>query len=40
MRSRLVAQVFGEMSGTGLKEFIYAVFPELISMRWGEEIIL
>ena len=39
-RSVLVARVFGDMSGTRLKGFIYDYFPELTNMRWGEEIVL
>ncbi|HEX4952670.1 MAG TPA: hypothetical protein VF017_04655 [Thermoanaerobaculia bacterium] len=39
-RSRVVSQAFGDKSGTWLKDFIYATFPELIGMRWGEEIVL
>jgi len=39
-RSRVVAQVFGDMAGTRLKDFIYDQFPELTDMRWGEEISL
>ena len=39
-RSRVIAQVFGDTTGTRLKDFIYSVFPELTDMRWGEEIVL
>ena len=39
-RSRVVASAFGDYPGTRLKNFIYDVFPELINMRWGEEIVL
>ncbi len=39
-RSRVVAQAFGDLSGSRLKDFIYDVFPELTNMRWGEEIVL
>ncbi len=37
-RSVLTARAVGSMSATGLKAFIYEQFPELLSMRWGEEI--
>ncbi len=37
-RARLVAKTFGNRSGTALKDFVYATFPELTNMKWGEEI--
>lgn len=37
-RSKLVVDAVGGMSGTRLKEFIYQEFPEIVSMRWGQEI--
>lgn len=37
-RARLVAKSFGNRSGTDLKNFMYATFPELTDMKWGEEI--
>jgi hypothetical protein len=37
-RARLVAKSFGHRSGTDLKNFMYATFPELTDMKWGEEI--
>ena len=37
-RASLVAKSFGGQTGTGLKNFIYQTFPELLSMKWGEEI--
>ena len=37
-RSKLVVAAVGGMSGTRLKEFIYQEFPEIVSMRWGQEI--
>ncbi len=37
-RAKLVAKSFGNRSGTDLKNFIYATFPELTDMKWGEEI--
>lgn len=39
-RAKLVAKSFGNRSGTDLKNFMYATFPELIDMKWGEEIAL
>lgn len=40
VRSQLVVDAVGSMRATKLKEFIYQTFPELIDMRWGEEITL
>ncbi|MBK7583795.1 MAG: hypothetical protein IPI67_26825 [Myxococcales bacterium] len=40
VRSRVVTQAFGDLTGSRLKNFIYEVFPELTNMRWGEEIVL
>jgi hypothetical protein len=37
-RSALIAKAVGRMSATRLKDFIYEQFPELLDMRWGEEI--
>ena len=37
-RAKLVIRAFGSMSGTALKDFVYATFPEIISMRWGDPI--
>lgn len=37
-RANLVAKSFGNRSGTDLKNFVYATFPELTDMKWGEEI--
>lgn len=37
-RAKLVAKSFGNRSGTDLKNFMYDTFPELIDMKWGEEI--
>lgn len=37
-RSAVVANAVGSYSGTKLKEFIYDTFPELTSMRFGEDI--
>lgn len=37
-RSSVVAQAVGGYSGTKLKEFIYDTFPELTTMRLGEDI--
>ncbi|GAA5233529.1 hypothetical protein FOZ76_08430 [Verticiella sediminum] len=38
IRAKLVAKNFGNRSGTDLKNFVYDTFPELTSMKWGEEI--
>jgi hypothetical protein len=37
-RSAQVSKAVGSMSGTGLKDLIYEVIPELTGMNWGEEI--
>lgn len=37
-RAKLIAKAFGGYSGTRLKEFVYATFPELTDMKWGQEI--
>ncbi len=37
-RASLVARTFGSMSGSGLKDFVYATFPEITNMRWGDPI--
>lgn len=39
-RSKLVVDAVGGMGATKLKEFVYQTFPELVDMRWGEEIVL
>ena len=39
-RSKLVVSVVGKMPATRLKDFIYETFPELLDMKWGEEITL
>jgi hypothetical protein len=37
-RSQLVVSAVGSLTATKLKDFVYKTFPELITMRWGEEI--
>lgn len=39
-RSELVIKTFGGMSASGIKDFVYKVFPELGNMKWGEDILL
>lgn len=39
-RSDLVVKAVGRMPATRLKEFIYETFPELLTMKWGEQISL
>ncbi|MBN2267130.1 MAG: hypothetical protein JW725_02195 [Candidatus Babeliaceae bacterium] len=39
-RSHLVIRMFGSMSATAIKDFVYRVFPELETMKWGEDILL
>lgn len=38
LRSEIVNRTFGKMNPTSIKNFIYDVFPELETMKWGEEI--
>jgi hypothetical protein len=37
-RGELIADSVGAMSATDLRDFVYKQFPELLDMRWGEEI--
>jgi hypothetical protein len=37
-RAKFVASSVGDIPATRLKDFIYDVFPELTSMRWGSNI--
>jgi hypothetical protein len=37
-RSQLIAASVGTYSATKLKDFIYKVFPEIVTMEWGEHI--
>lgn len=37
-RAKLVTKTFGTMSGSALKDFVYATFPEITTMRWGDPI--
>lgn len=37
-RTVQVSQAVGSMSGSGLKDLIYQVVPEITGMNWGEEI--
>jgi hypothetical protein len=37
-RARVISRRFGSQSGSALMKFVYATFPELTNMRWGEEI--
>ena len=39
-RSSLIYRTVGSMPATGLKNLIYEVFPEIIDMKWGENIAL
>ncbi len=40
LSSALVVKAVGKMPATRLKEFIYDTFPELLTMKWGEQISL
>lgn len=37
-RSVFVSTAVGEYSATKLKNFVYEVFPEITTMKWGEKI--
>ena len=37
-RATAVVKTFGGYSATKLMNFVYEAFPELNSMRWGDEI--
>ncbi|WP_165070852.1 hypothetical protein [Paludisphaera rhizosphaerae] len=37
-RSDVIAKAFGGYSATKLKDFVYEVVPEIIDLKWGEEI--
>lgn len=39
-RSNLLYKAVGSMSATALKNFVYEVFPEIVDMKWGENITL
>ncbi len=39
-RSHLIAKAVGTMPATKLMDFIYDTFPEIIDLKWGEEISL
>lgn len=39
-RASIVELRFGKRNGTALKNFIYQTFPELLDMKWGEQIAL
>jgi len=39
-RSQIVHKAFGSYSASKIKNFIYKVFPELETMKWGDEITL
>lgn len=38
LRSELLIQAVGNYSATKIKNFIYEVFPEIVSLQWGEKI--
>lgn len=37
-RSDVIVKAVGSMSATRLKDFVYEAIPEIIDMKWGEEI--
>ncbi len=40
VRSGLIYQTVGSMPATALKNLVYEVFPEIVNMKWGENIAL
>lgn len=39
-RSDLTVRAIGAYSATRLKDFVYETIPEIVDMKWGEEIVL
>lgn len=39
-RGQVIVKTFGNFSASRIKDFVYQVFPELETMKWGEEIVL
>jgi hypothetical protein len=39
-RSDIAVKAVGDLSATRLKDFVYETVPEIIDMKWGEEIAL
>jgi hypothetical protein len=39
-RGELITKAVGGLPATKLKDFIYETFPEIINMKWGEDITL
>ena len=37
-RGTIISKRFAKFSGTKLKDFMYQTFPELLSLKWGENI--
>lgn len=37
-RADVVLKSVGAMSATRLKDFVYEAIPEIVDMKWGEEI--
>ncbi len=37
-RSQLIVKAVGNLSATKLKDFVYETFPEILDMKWGEDI--
>lgn len=37
-RADVVVKAVGAMSATRLKDFVYKAVPEIVDMKWGEEI--
>lgn len=40
LRADVVVKAVGSMSATRLKDFVYETIPEIVDMKWGEEIAL
>jgi len=37
-RSKVIAKSLGSLSATRIKDFVYEVVPEIVDMKWGEDI--
>lgn len=40
LRSQIVKEAFGKLTSSKIRDFIYRTFPELVDMKWGEEIMI
>ena len=40
LRSNIIINTFGKYSASKIKNFIYEIFPEISTLKWGEKITL